>query len=105
MAEGSALGKKLSQRFVPGMEIEDVLRATKEVNALGMSVSIDNLGENVNNADEARHSAKEWLVDRRHPRCRRRFQSVRQPSSLLASSSLLQLLDNSLVMQASTLKL
>jgi proline dehydrogenase len=57
MAESSSLGKKLSRRFVPGMEVEDVLRATKEVNELGMSVSIDNLGENVTNAEEASRSA------------------------------------------------
>ncbi len=28
------------------------------MNKLGLSVSVDNLGENVTNADEARHSAE-----------------------------------------------
>ena len=33
------------------------LAATKAVNQFGLSVSVENLGENVTNADEARHSA------------------------------------------------
>jgi len=58
LAERSAIGSKLSRRFVAGMSVEDALAATKAVNALGMSVSVDNLGENVTNVDEARHSAE-----------------------------------------------
>ncbi|MFI5072155.1 MAG: proline dehydrogenase, partial [Terriglobales bacterium] len=46
-AEGSAIGHKLSGRFVAGTQIEDVLRATRIVNQSSRSVSIDNLGENV----------------------------------------------------------
>jgi proline dehydrogenase len=57
LAERSALGRRLSSRFVAGTGVEDVLEATAAVNRLGMSVSIDNLGENVTNAEEARHSA------------------------------------------------
>ena len=38
--------------------IEDALAATQAINKLGLSVSVDNLGENVTNADEARHSAQ-----------------------------------------------
>lgn len=57
-SEQSALGRKLSSRFVAGMSVEDCLRATKAVNDLGMSVSVDNLGENVTNTEEAAHSAK-----------------------------------------------
>lgn len=57
LAEESSLGQKLSQRFVAGMTVEDVLLAAQQVNALGQSVSMDNLGENVSNAEEARHSA------------------------------------------------
>ena len=57
LSEHSAMGKRMSKRFVAGMEVADVLAATRAVNDLGMSVSIDNLGENVTNADEARHSA------------------------------------------------
>ena len=39
-----------------GKEVEDVLRASETVNRAGISVTVDNLGENVTNADEARAS-------------------------------------------------
>ena len=48
----------MSQRFVAGTAVEDALAVTKKVNDMGMSVSLDNLGENVTNADEARQSAE-----------------------------------------------
>lgn len=57
-AEKSRIGQRLSHRFVAGMTVEEALDATAAVNALGMSVSIDNLGENVTNLDEAKHSAQ-----------------------------------------------
>jgi proline dehydrogenase len=57
-AERSSLGRRVSGRFVAGTEIADAVRATQAVNRAGMSVSIDNLGENVTNPDEARHSAQ-----------------------------------------------
>jgi proline dehydrogenase len=58
LAESSSLGHRVSARFVAGTTVEDALRATQETNALGMSVSLDNLGENVTNAEEAQHSAQ-----------------------------------------------
>jgi proline dehydrogenase len=57
-AERSAIGRHVSGRFVAGTEIADAVRVTQTVNRAGMSVSIDNLGENVTNLDEARHSAQ-----------------------------------------------
>jgi proline dehydrogenase len=57
-AEHSAMGLRFSSRFVAGTQVEDVLRATQTVNEWGASVSIDNLGENVTNADESRHSGE-----------------------------------------------
>jgi proline dehydrogenase len=57
-AERSAIGRRVSGRFVAGTEIADAVRVTQTVNRAGMSVSIDNLGENVTNPDEARHSAQ-----------------------------------------------
>jgi len=57
-AERSSLGQRVSNRFVAGTEIADAVRVTQNVNRAGMSVSIDNLGENVTNPDEARHSAQ-----------------------------------------------
>src|SRR6202051_886894 len=55
-AERSSLGRRLSGRFVAGTEIVDAVRATQAINRADMSVSIDNLGENVTNPDEAKHS-------------------------------------------------
>ncbi len=57
-AERSSLGRRVSGRFVAGTEISDAVRATQAINRAGMSVTIDNLGENVTNPDEARHSAQ-----------------------------------------------
>ena len=57
-AESSSLGRRVSNRFVAGTEIADAVRATQAINRSSMSVSIDNLGENVTNPDEARHSAQ-----------------------------------------------
>ncbi|MGH9557093.1 MAG: proline dehydrogenase family protein [Terriglobales bacterium] len=56
-AERSAIGRRLSHRFVAGESVEEALAATRAVNDLGMPVSVDNLGENVTNPEEARHSA------------------------------------------------
>jgi proline dehydrogenase len=58
VAERSTIGQRMSSRFVAGTQPEDVLRAALAVNHAGMGVSIDNLGENVTNADEARASAQ-----------------------------------------------
>jgi proline dehydrogenase len=58
MAERSAIGQRLSSRFVAGTQVDDALRVTQAVNQKGLSVSVDNLGENVTNADEARASAQ-----------------------------------------------
>ena len=57
-AERSSLGRRVSGRFVAGTAIADAVRATQAINRAGMSVTIDNLGENVTNPDEARHSAQ-----------------------------------------------
>src|ERR1700758_5030957 len=57
-AEQSSIGRRVSGRFVAGTEIADAVRVTQAVNRAGMSVTIDNLGENITNPDEARHSAK-----------------------------------------------
>jgi proline dehydrogenase len=57
MAEQTWIGQRLSRRFVAGTTIADALAATQATNKLGLSVSVDNLGENVTNAEEARHSA------------------------------------------------
>ena len=57
IAERSRIGRRLSSRFVAGTAVEEALEATAATNARGMTVSVDNLGENVTNLDEARESA------------------------------------------------
>ena len=57
-AESSSVGRRVSSRFVAGTAIADAVRVTQAINRAGMSVSIDNLGENVTNPEEARHSAQ-----------------------------------------------
>jgi len=58
MAERSIVGLRMSRRFVAGTTVEEALAAAQAVNRLGMGVSLDNLGENVTNAEEARQSAQ-----------------------------------------------
>ena len=57
-AEHSSVGRRVADRFVAGTAIADAVRVTQAVNRAGMSVSIDNLGENTTNPEEARHSAQ-----------------------------------------------
>jgi proline dehydrogenase len=57
LAERSSIGQRISARFVAGTQVADVLRAAYTVNQSGLSVSIDNLGENVTNTAEACASA------------------------------------------------
>ena len=56
-SEGSSLGRKVSSRFVAGLEIDEVLRATEMLNSHGLAATLDSLGENVHTAEEARRSA------------------------------------------------
>ncbi|MGB6383763.1 MAG: proline dehydrogenase family protein [Terriglobales bacterium] len=58
IAERSRIGQRTSARFVAGKEVADAIRSAAAVNQFGAGVSIDNLGENVTNADEARASAQ-----------------------------------------------
>ncbi len=58
IAEGSSLGKRISTRFVAGTQVDDVLRAARTLNDAGLTVSVDNLGENVTNVEEAQASAR-----------------------------------------------
>jgi proline dehydrogenase len=57
IAERSRFGRRNSARFVAGNDVADAIRAAAAVNQFGAGVSIDNLGENVTNRDEALASA------------------------------------------------
>jgi proline dehydrogenase len=56
-AEKSAIGQRLSSRFVAGAQVEDVLKVASKLNQKGITATVDNLGENVTNIEEARASA------------------------------------------------
>jgi proline dehydrogenase len=56
-AESSRLGRRMSSRFVAGMEIEDVLKAAESLQAQGIASTLDSLGENVSSPEEAKRSA------------------------------------------------
>ncbi len=66
-AERSAIGRRVSGRFVAGTEIADAVRVTHAVNRAGMSVSIDNLGEN----DQPRRSSPQLAALQPDSRCYR----------------------------------
>ena len=58
VAEKSAIGQRLSGRFVAGTQVADAIRVAADLNKKGITVSVDNLGENVTNIEEARASAQ-----------------------------------------------
>ena len=57
-SENTRFGRRMSARFVAGMEIEDALRVAENLNRQGMLVTLDSLGESVSSELEA-HSAAE----------------------------------------------
>ncbi len=57
-SESSTVGRRMSSRFVAGMEVDDVLRAAETLNRQGISATLDSLGENVATPEEARQSAQ-----------------------------------------------
>ncbi len=56
-SEASSVGRRVSSRFVAGMELDEVLQATESLNRAGIAATLDSLGENVNTPEEAQHSA------------------------------------------------
>ena len=57
-AEQSRMGRRLAERFVAGMQVEEAVAACERVNAQGIAVSLDSLGESVALEAEA-HAAAE----------------------------------------------
>jgi proline dehydrogenase len=56
--ESSRFGRKMSSRFVAGMEIGDALRVAEALNHQGMLVTLDSLGESVSSEVEAHRAAE-----------------------------------------------
>jgi proline dehydrogenase len=60
-AEQSRAGRRLASRFVAGTTIEDAVAACERVNAEGIAVSLDSLGESVTVEAEARAAAEIYI--------------------------------------------
>jgi proline dehydrogenase len=69
--ENSRFGRKMSSRFVAGMEIGDALRVAEALNHQGMLVTLDSLGESVSSEVEAHRAAEiyhellDWIEARK----------------------------------------
>lgn len=53
LAENSALGQRLSRRFVPGATVEELMAAALARNRAGVRATVNYLGEYVSNVEEA----------------------------------------------------
>jgi proline dehydrogenase len=57
----NGLARRFASRFVAGETVESAVAALRELNAAGLSASLDLLGESVLHADEARHARDTYL--------------------------------------------
>jgi proline dehydrogenase len=57
-SERSALGRRMSSRFVAGMTLEEVIHSAEALQSQSIASTLDSLGENVTTPEEARHSAE-----------------------------------------------
>jgi len=66
--ETSALARRLSSRFVAGETLDEALSVARRVNAEGISLTLDHLGENVSSLEEAAAYRDEYIraLDRIH---------------------------------------
>jgi proline dehydrogenase len=66
--EQTSFGRRMSSRFVAGMEIDDALRVAQALNQQGLLVTLDSLGESVSSEVEARaaaeiyHQLLDWIA-------------------------------------------
>ncbi len=56
-SERSAVGQRVSRRFVAGMSVGEAVDVAVKLNAEGIDVSLDSLGESVTERAQAEHSA------------------------------------------------
>ena len=54
--------RRAAMRFVAGETIDDAIRAIRELNAQGIAATLDHLGENVVNQDDACRAADDYLA-------------------------------------------
>ncbi len=58
---GNGFARRMASRFVPGETIASACDAAAELNALGISATVDLLGESVTNESEARDTGAKYL--------------------------------------------
>jgi len=58
---GHALGRHMAARFIAGEELEDALQVVRRLNAKGFMVTLDLLGENVQEAAEAEAACQAYV--------------------------------------------
>lgn len=58
---GTPVTRSVSQRFVPGEGVDDVIQAARDANALGLKATANYLGEAVTNRDQARAAADTYV--------------------------------------------
>ena len=56
-SERSTVGRRVSHRFVAGMSVDEAIATAAQLNAEGIDVSLDSLGESVLDIAQAEHSA------------------------------------------------
>ena len=56
------LGRSMARRFVAGESLNEALQTTQEMNQAGLHVSLDHLGENTTNLEEARQATEDVLA-------------------------------------------
>jgi proline dehydrogenase len=61
MATHWRFARRAAFRFVAGETIDDAITAIRELNAHGILATLDHLGENVENPDDARRAADDYL--------------------------------------------
>lgn len=59
---GWSFAWKAASRFIAGTKVEDAIRAIRELNAKGINVTLDHLGEHTSTMDEAAQSTDEILA-------------------------------------------
>jgi proline dehydrogenase len=56
-----SVARRAARRFVAGDTIDDAINAIRELNAIGITATLDHLGENVETAEDARRSTEDYL--------------------------------------------
>lgn len=56
------MGRRVAQRFVAGVSLDDAIAAARLLNDEGLKVSLDHLGEHVSNLEEARACKESYIT-------------------------------------------